>query len=60
METEMAEIYRGYEIVKASDGMYEWKREDGAWVGGYKTEDEAMSAVDAHRRDLRAKLNQSM
>jgi uncharacterized protein YegP (UPF0339 family) len=54
-------IYRGYEVTQAASGHYEWTDEQGRvhtgkvdTKGGYKTEEEAFNAIDAHKRAARS------
>ena len=47
-------IYRGYEITK-SDAGYTWQNAEAGFFAGYfRTEDQAMDAIDAARRAARA------
>lgn len=51
----MTKIYRGFDIGCDQDWHYFYVREDGGIVGGFNTEDDAMSSIDNHRSELRAK-----
>jgi uncharacterized protein YegP (UPF0339 family) len=50
-------IYRGYEVYQNADGTFSWKDETGTEHGGFKKEDDALNAIDAHRRELRQKAS---
>lgn len=59
-------IYRGYDIHLNDAGLYEWTDEQGRihngkvdFTGGYHAEEEAMDAIDAHRRALRAQAGEA-
>lgn len=47
------DTYRGYEIVAKEDGRY-WVDAAGNVRGPFKTLEDAMDAIDAYRRELRA------
>jgi hypothetical protein len=46
-------IYRGFDITQEADKSFSWKDESGNVHSGYATEEKAMDAIDAHRREAR-------
>lgn len=53
-------IYRGFDITQNDAGLWEWTDEQGRIhngkvgpKGGYKTDEEAMNAIDRYKRESR-------
>ena len=47
-------IYRGYEITQRDNKLFFWADDKGKDHGGYATEEAALDAIDAHKREQRS------
>lgn len=52
-----ATLYRGYDIETDNGDTFRWTDEKGVTHNDYETEEAAMTAIDAHKRAIRAAVS---